>query len=182
MASSSNDFSKSAAILANSEEQLNLSRALSTLGELYEKVDGIYSEQANADYYVFGEFAKDYIGLLDNIREVFYQRIKVYGNWKKAEDTLKLKNEAKVKLEAANKLDKLPTALAEIRDWETKHEKYGEEFEQISKTIKEEMKIFDFNRVKEFKVKLVKYLESLLSSQEQLVSIWEQYLPQVKAI
>ena len=66
--------------------------------------------------------------------------------------------------------------------WETKHEKYGEEFEQISKTIKEEMKIFDFNRVKEFKVKLVKYLESLLSSQEQLVSIWEQYLPQVKAI
>lgn len=47
-------------------------------------------------------------------------------------------------------------------------EKGGQEFEQISKTIKEEMKVFDFNRVKEFKVKLVKYLENLLSSQEQV--------------
>lgn len=52
--------------------------------------------------------------------------------------------------------------------WETKVEKGGQEFEQISKTIKEEMKVFDFNRVKEFKVKLVKYLENLLSSQEQV--------------
>lgn len=182
LAASSNDFSKSTAILANSEEQLSLSRALSTLGEIYEKIDMIYSEQANSDYYMFGEMAKDYMGLLDNIRDVLHQRIKVYTNWKKAEETLKLKIEAKTKLEAANKQDKLPTALAEIRDWETKVEKGGQDFEQISKTIKEEMKVFDFNRVKEFKVKLVQYLENLLGSQEQLVTIWDQYLPQVKAI
>lgn len=76
----------------------------------------IYSEQANSDYYMFGEMAKDYMGLLDNIRDVLHQRIKVYTNWKKAEETLKLKIETKTKLEAANKQDKLPTALAEIRD------------------------------------------------------------------
>lgn len=102
--------------MANSEEQLNLSRALSSLGEIYEKIDVIYSEQANSDFYMFGEMAKDYMGLLENIRDVLHQRIKVYTNWKKAEETLKLKNEAKTKLEAANKQDKLPTALAEIRD------------------------------------------------------------------
>lgn len=177
-----NEFSKSTAILANSEEQLNLSRALSQLGEIYEKIDAIYSEQANADYFIFGELAKDYVGLLNNIKDVFHQRIKVYSNWKKAEETLKLKNDNKVKLESANKQDKLPTALAEINDWENKVKKYNEEFEQISKTIKEEVKLFDFNRVKEFKAKLTKYIEALLSSQEQLVTIWEQYLPQVKAI
>lgn len=182
LASASNDFSKSTAILANSEEQLNLSRALSQLGEIYEKIDALYAEQANNDYFMFGELAKDYVGLLDNIRDVFHQRIKVYSNWKKAEETLKAKNDNKNKLEAANKQDKLPTALAEIRDWENKVEKYSQEFEQISKIIKEEVKVFDFNRIKEFKTKITKYLESILKSQQQIVTIWEQYLPQVKAI
>jgi len=176
------DFSKSTAILANSEEQLNLSRALSQLGEIYEKMDAIYSEQANSDYFLFGEMAKDYVGLFDNIKDVFHQRIKVYSNWKKAEDTLRLKKESKNKLETSNKHDKIPTVLAEIRDWESKVENYEKEFENISKTIKEEVKRFDFTRVKEIKAKITKYLEALLSSQEQLVSIWEQYLPQVKAI
>lgn len=176
------DFSKSAAILANSEEQLNLSRALSQLGEIYEKIDVIYSEQANKDYFIFGELVKDYIGLFEGIKEVFGQRIKIYWNWRRAEDTLKLKRDAKVKLETANKLDKIPAAAAEIRDWELKVEKGEQDFGQISKTIKEEVKRFDLERVREFKVKMTEYLEGLLASQEQLVTIWEQYLPQVKAI
>ena len=110
------EFSKGTAILANSEEQLNLSRALSQLGEIYEKIDMIYAEQANSDYFMFGELIKDYIGLLDNIKEVFHARCKVYSNWKKTEELLKNKKDNKTKLEAANKLDKIPTAAAEIRD------------------------------------------------------------------
>jgi sorting nexin-1/2 len=116
LSSSTKEFSKSAAILANSEEQLNLSRALSQLGEIYEKIDVIYSDQANKDYFIFGELVKDYVGLFEGIREVLQQRIKIFWNWKKAEDTLRLKKEAKAKLEAANKQDKVPAAAAEIRD------------------------------------------------------------------
>lgn len=179
---STKELSKSTAILANSEEQLNLSRALSQLGEIYEKIDVIYSEQANSDYFVFGELVKDYVGMFDSIKEVFHHRTKVYSNWKKAEDTLRMRKETKTKLETANKQDKIPAAAAEIRDWEMKVEKYEKEFDQVSKTIKEEVKRFDFDRIKEFKIKMTKYLETLLTSQEQLVTIWEQYLPQVKAI
>ncbi len=93
-----------------------MSRALSQLGEIYERIDAIYTEQANADYFSFSELVKDYVGLLDNIKELFHQRIKIYTNWQKAEETLKIKKENKTKLEAANKQDKIPTALAEIRD------------------------------------------------------------------
>ena len=110
------DFSRSTAILSNSEEQLNLSRVLSQLGEIYEKIDLIYTEQSNSDYFIFAELVKDYVGLLDSIKEAFHQRIKTYSNWQRAEETLKLKKETKTKLEAANKQDKIPTALAEIRD------------------------------------------------------------------
>ncbi len=52
----------------------------------------------------------------DNIKEVFHARCKIYSNWKKTEDLLKNKYDYKAKLEATNKLDKIPTAAAEIRD------------------------------------------------------------------
>lgn len=110
------EFAKSVAILANSEEQLNLSRALSQLGEIYEKIEQIYLDQSNSDYFIFSELVKDYVCLFDNIKEIFFQRIKLYSNWQKAEETLKSKKESKAKLEAANKQDKIPAALAEIKD------------------------------------------------------------------
>ncbi len=116
MALSAKDFSKTTAILANSEEQINLSRALSQLGEIYEKVDQIYLDQANADYFIFSETVKDYVSLFDNIKEVFYQRVKSYSNWQRTEEALKSKRDAKQKLESQNKLDKVPTVAAEIRD------------------------------------------------------------------
>ena len=116
MSTSTKDFSKSTAILANSEEQISLSRALSQLGEIYEKIDQIYLDQSNADYFVFGELVRDYVSLFDNIKELFYQRVKMYSNWQKIEENLKSKKDSKVKLEASNKLDKVPTVAAEIKE------------------------------------------------------------------
>jgi sorting nexin-1/2 len=116
LASSTRDFSKYAAILANSEEQLSLSRALSQLSEIYEKIDQIYVEQSHSDFYTLSELVKDYVCLFENIKEVFYQRIKTYQTWQKHEETLKSKRDSKLKLEAANKLDKIPTVAAEIKD------------------------------------------------------------------
>lgn len=121
MATSVKDFSKNISILANSEEQLSLSRALSQLGEVYEKIDQIYVDQSNSDYFTFGELVKDYVSLFDNVKEVFYQRIKIFGVWQKAEETLKSKKDAKAKLEASNKLDKVPAVAAEIKDVNLNH-------------------------------------------------------------
>ena len=116
LTSSTKDFSKSIAILANSEEQMNLSRALSQLSEVYEKIEQIYLDQSNADYFILSELVKDYVCLFDNIKEIFYQRVKLYSNWQKTEETLKSKKDNKAKLESANKQDKIPSALAEIKD------------------------------------------------------------------
>lgn len=121
LAVSVKDFSKSIAILANSEEQLALSRAFSHLGEVYEKIDAIYLDQSNSDCFNFGELVKDYVCQFDNVKEVFYQRIKTFGAWQKAEETLKSKKEALAKLEATNKQDKIPAAAAEIKDVRTSH-------------------------------------------------------------
>ncbi len=49
---------------------------------------------------------------------------------------------------------------------EIKVEKGKEDFEQISKTIKEEIKRFDLNRAKEFRNELTTFLQNLLANQE----------------
>ena len=54
---------------------------------------------------------------------------------------------------------------------EVKVEKLKEDFEQISKTIKEELRRFDFNRAREFKVELTKYLKNLLKNQELVINL-----------
>jgi sorting nexin-1/2 len=165
LASSTKDFAKSISMLANSEEHINLSRALAQLGEVHEKIDQLQIEQANSDFFIFAELIKDYIGLFESVKEAFNQRIAKFHNLQKAQDTLRAKKDNKIKLEAANKKDKLPTAEAEINEWEGKVNKSKEEFEQVSKTIKQEVKKFDAIRVHEFKDKITQYLNNLLNYQ-----------------
>ncbi|AWP07730.1 Sorting nexin-2 [Scophthalmus maximus] len=51
------------------------------------------------------------------------------------------------------------------------------DFEQISKTIRKEKE-----RVKDFKTIIIKYLESLVQTQQQLIKYWDAFLPEAKAI
>lgn len=103
-------------MLAHAEEHINLAKALTQLSDLHEKVDQLHADQGHSDFYTISELLRDYIGLLESVRETFYQRIKVFQNWQKAEETLKSKQDTKAKLEATNKQDKIPAVLAEIRD------------------------------------------------------------------
>ena len=61
-------FAKSAAMLGNSEDHTALSRALSQLAEVEEKIDQLHQEQAFADFYVFAELLGDYIRLIAAVK------------------------------------------------------------------------------------------------------------------
>lgn len=68
---------KSAAILRTCEEHAGLSRALSQLAYVEEKIELLRSEQANSDLYILSEILKDYLGLFGAIKDVFHERVKV---------------------------------------------------------------------------------------------------------
>lgn len=68
---------KSAAILSTCEEHAGLSRALSQLADVEEKVELLRSEQANSDLYILSEILKDYLGLFVAIKHAFHERVKV---------------------------------------------------------------------------------------------------------
>ncbi|XP_025919711.1 sorting nexin-2 isoform X8 [Apteryx rowi] len=161
-------FAKSAAMLGNSEDHTALSRALSQLAEVEEKIDQLHQEQAFADFYVFSELLGDYIRLIAAVKGVFDHRMKCWQKWQDAQVTLQKKREAETKLQLANKPDKLQQAKDEIKEWETKVQQGEKDFEQISKTIRKEVGRFERERVKDFKTVIIKYLESLVQTQQQV--------------
>ncbi|XP_067139466.1 sorting nexin-2-like isoform X2 [Centruroides vittatus] len=182
LSSSTASFAKSAAMMGNCEEHTALSRALSQLAEVEEKIEQLQCQQANHDFYLLSELLKDYISLIAAVKDVFHQRVKVYQTWQHALQILTKKREQKAKLELAGKTDKIPQAREEVIEWEAKVERGQEEFENISKMIRKEVERFEQTRVQDFKATIIKYMEQLLETQQQLIKYWEGFIPEAKAI
>uniref|UniRef100_A0A8C5EUY1 Sorting nexin-2 n=1 Tax=Gouania willdenowi TaxID=441366 RepID=A0A8C5EUY1_GOUWI len=162
-------FAKSAAMLGNSEDHTALSRALSQLAEVEEKMDQLHQDQANADFYLFSELLGDYVRLLAAVKGVFDHRIKTWQKWQDSQILLQKKREAEAKLQFTNKSDKLQQAKDEIKDMEGRVQQDERDFEQISRTIRKEVGRFEKERVKDFKTSIIKYLESLVLTQQQVI-------------
>jgi len=71
-------LAKSVGLLGIAEEHTTLSRALSKLAEVEEKVDLIHVEQAENDFFIFEELIKDYIGLMQSIKVRTVYKINIY--------------------------------------------------------------------------------------------------------
>uniref|UniRef100_A0A8C2MYD7 Sorting nexin-2 n=1 Tax=Cricetulus griseus TaxID=10029 RepID=A0A8C2MYD7_CRIGR len=117
-----------------------------------------------------------------HLQGVFDHRMKCWQKWEDAQITLLKKRETEAKMMVANKPDKIQQAKNEIREWEAKVQQGERDFEQISKTIRKEVGRFEKERVKDFKSVIIKYLESLVQTQQQLIKYWEAFLPEAKAI
>lgn len=89
-------FAKSAAMLGNCEEHTALSCALSQLADTEEKIESLYNEQANNDFYHLSELLRDYVALIGVVKDVFHQRVKVYQTWQHAQQTLTKKGKLKL--------------------------------------------------------------------------------------
>ncbi|XP_077377883.1 sorting nexin-2 [Festucalex cinctus] len=175
-------FAKSAAMLGNSEDHTALSRALSQLAEVEEKLEQQYQQQANADFYLLAELLGDYVRLLAAVKGVFEQRVKTWQKWQDTQLLLQKKREAEVKLQFSNKPDKLQQAKEDIKELEGKVQQGERDFEQISRVIRREVSRFEKDRVNDFKSIITKYLEALALTQQQLIKYWEAFLPEAKAI
>ena len=61
-------FAKSVAMLGSSEENSALSRALSQLAEVEDKLEQLHQEQAFSDFFILTELLADYVRLLGAVR------------------------------------------------------------------------------------------------------------------
>uniref|UniRef100_A0A1I8MLZ7 PX domain-containing protein n=1 Tax=Musca domestica TaxID=7370 RepID=A0A1I8MLZ7_MUSDO len=173
---------KSAAMLSTCEEHTGLSRALSSLADVEEKIEILRSEQSNSDYYIMSEFIKDYLGLFVAIKSVFHERVKVFQNWQHAQMQLSKRRENRGRYELNNRADKLEQAHQEVEEWQVKVQRCQQQFEEISTEIKKEMERFELNRIQDFKANIVKYLEDQMAHQQQIISYWESFVPSAREI
>lgn len=107
---------KSAAMLSTCEEHTGLSRALSNLADVEEKIELLRSEQANSDFFILAEFIKDYLGLFGAIKCIFHERVKAFQNWQYAQMQLSKRRENRGRFELANRADKLEQAQQEVEE------------------------------------------------------------------
>ncbi|KAM9753468.1 sorting nexin-1a [Menidia menidia] len=175
-------FAKSAAMLGSAEDNTGLSRALSQLAEVEDKMEQLHQDQAAHDTFNFAELIADYIRLLGAVRGSFDHRMKAWQRWQDAQAMLQKKRETEAKLLWANKPDKLQLAKEEITEWEAKVTQYERDFDRVSATVRKEVARFEKEKTKNFKRQIISYLESALQSQQQLIKYWEAFLPEAKAI
>ncbi|KAI5708764.1 hypothetical protein M8J76_002789 [Diaphorina citri] len=179
-------LAKSLALVSNTEEHASVSRVVSTLGELYERTEGVYAAEAGADLNILAELFRDYVCLIAAVKDTFHARVKIYQTWQSWQIILNKKREAKVKLELAGRSDKSIQAAHEVTEWEHKWEhkveRCQEDFAAISAMIKREYAGFEASRVQEFKDTMVKYLEELMGYQKQTIKLWQGFIPEVKTI
>ncbi|XP_061629389.1 sorting nexin-1a [Phyllopteryx taeniolatus] len=175
-------FAKSAAMLGSAEDNTALSRALSQLAEVEDKMEQLHQDQAANDTFCFAELIADFIRLLGAVRGSFDHRMKAWQRWQDAQSTLQKKRETEAKLQWANKPDKLQLTKEEIAEWEAKVTQYERDFDRVSATVRKEVIRFEKEKARNFKRQIIKYLENLLKSQQQLIKYWEAFLPEAKAI
>ncbi|XP_077425813.1 sorting nexin-1a [Vanacampus margaritifer] len=175
-------FAKSAAMLGSAEDNTALSRALSQLAEVEDKMEQLHQDQAANDTFGFAELIADFIRLLGAVRGSFDHRMKAWQRWQDAQSTLQKKREAEAKLQWANKPDKLQLAKEEIAEWEAKVAQFERDFDRVSATVRKEVMRFEKEKARNFKRQIIAYLENVLKSQQQLIKYWEAFLPEAKAI
>uniref|UniRef100_A0A8C4ZAI2 PX domain-containing protein n=1 Tax=Gadus morhua TaxID=8049 RepID=A0A8C4ZAI2_GADMO len=166
-------FSKSVAMLGSSEDNTALSRALSQLAEVEDKMEQLHQEQASCDSFSFAELIADYIRLLGSVRGSFDHRMKAWQRWQDAQTMLQKKRESEAKLLWANKPDKLQQAKDDIAEWEAKVTQYEGDFDRVSSTVRKEVVRFEVNT----------HIVLQRSPRAQpLIKYWDAFLPEAKAI
>ena len=78
------------------------------------------------------------------------------------------KRELKSKFELQERREKSAQVANEIIEWNAKVERGQKEFDNISHMIKKEMERFEINRVKEFKIIIIQYLETIMNRQQEV--------------
>merc|ERR1712226_831121 len=97
-------FAKSIAMLGNTEEHTVLSRALSQLSDLEERIEQLQANQAEQDFNLFCELIRDYCGLMRAVKDSFGQRSKLWHDWQTVESNLLKKGRPSPECNSADEL------------------------------------------------------------------------------
>ncbi|GMR54592.1 hypothetical protein PMAYCL1PPCAC_24787 [Pristionchus mayeri] len=175
-------FSKSLSLLASCEESTALARCLSHLTECEETIGAVWERQSDKDTQELAEAIGEYVSLFNSLKAAFAERHRVWQNWQTAQQNITKKREQKTRLELAGKTDKAAVLRAETEEAVQKADALEVQFGRISDEIKREYGKFESTRKRDLKAIIVRFLETLKQSQEELLKAWQRFAPETAVI
>ncbi|CAB4395886.1 unnamed protein product [Rhizophagus irregularis] len=174
------DFGNSLLSLAGAELNKSLASNITILGNLQQKIKELHEKQARQDVLTLENTVGEYIRIIASIKVAFNSRAKVHQTWQNSISDLQKKkaNYVKSKSQGRFSQDRMLTQIAEA---EHKVEDCKNEFEEVSKLIKNELDRFDKEKVEDFKNGVEAFLESVVQTQKEIISLWESYFQQMEA-
>ncbi|GAA5815864.1 hypothetical protein MFLAVUS_009381 [Mucor flavus] len=184
LGSATSDFGESMFPLASAELNRTLSTHLMVLGEIQKKMKELHEQQAQYDIITLENTIDEYIRIIGSIRIAFNARVKVYQAYQQADSELQKKNVLfeKFKIQQKNKPEKLVSWQQEINEIKSRVEELQQEFQDISKLIKNELDRFDKEKVEDFRDSVEQFLRSMIEHQKQIIALWETYFEQTDGL
>jgi sorting nexin-1/2 len=177
------NFAKTFAALADSEELKALTQAMHQLADVEAKVAKFHMKQSGRDFYDFSEWIRDYIALVASAKTALGQRQDVNRTFINAVASLDSKKKKLAAIEAdPNKVIKVEPAKQEVKDAEQKVADSQAAVANISRLMRRELERFDHYKANDFIQMCVKYIESVMTMEHQIVKAWEAFLPEAKSI
>ncbi|OZC08907.1 hypothetical protein X798_03994 [Onchocerca flexuosa] len=180
--SGTDSFSKALSMLSSCEENTSLARCLSHLTETYENIDQLHGIQSDKDCALLAEGISEQLQIIYTLKELFFERVKIWQNWQGAQQNLTRKREMKARYELSGRTDKTNQIIEELNSAEKAVDEVEKEFSEVSKIIREEYEMFLVGRKNDMNNMFKQYLQELLETQQQLLKYWETFAPETQSI
>ncbi|KAH9888986.1 Vps5 C terminal like-domain-containing protein [Cubamyces lactineus] len=177
VAAAAGEFAQTIADLAACDVGSQLSASLSGLAEVERKAQELQSKQAHEDMVTILSTADEYARLINSVRLAFSSRVRVYHAWQNADAHLKRTKQTHESNRAQGKLgpDGLSRSLALVAEAERRALDAKQEFDHVSRLVKNEVARFEQERIDDFKASLEAFLEGMITKQKQLIAAWESF-------
>lgn len=184
LADSAAEFGDSVLSLATTEINKASENHLQQFGQVQKQLKLVHEKQAAEDILYLANTLDEYIRIAGSIKTAMGTRHKAYQTWQVAEQTL-IKNRIaleKAKLSAKTKADKVAQIESDILESESRVVASKKEFEDISKLLKEELDMFEREKVEDFQRSMQSFLEGTLRNQQKIVTLWDTYLKETESL
>lgn len=108
--------------------------------------------------------------------------MKAYQTYQQADSEYQKKVILMEKLKQQRKPEKLVSSQQELNEMKEKVEELQQDFQDISKLIKNELDRFDKEKVDDFRDSVEQFLRSMIEHQKQIIALWETYFEQTEGL
>lgn len=183
LGASAAEFAETMITLSTIERNKALSHALTTVGQMQNRIKELQEEQARQDVLSLMNTTDEYLRLIGAVRDAFASRVKTYLAWQQQEKDLRFlkKNYERQRTTGKTHQERLSSMLHEIADGERRVSDAKQDFEDVSKLIKAELDRFDKEKVEDLKAAVEQFIDSMVKGQREVITLWEKTLKDLDA-